>query len=140
MVTITATDVAALASAMQFDHVIEIRHVGDVAEIVDRSDVYAPELFESELPNGWDFASAGYTGQQGGGNIMHDSEYIGGRLAQDILSEPGVYVAVVNNYCDGDMEGWAIAKQNENDMPPTVNYGSGDWASVFCQTWNANRL
>ncbi|WP_155981017.1 hypothetical protein [Nocardia sp. CNY236] len=42
---------------------------------------------------------------------MHATEFIGGRLAQDILSAPGLYAAVVVSPTDGSEEpvGWAIA-------------------------------
>jgi hypothetical protein len=65
---------------------------------------------------------------------MHDSESIGGRLADDILSTPGLYVAIVCtwlntgcaacgqevDYCQGhgpigDPAGHAIIEQHEND-------------------------
>ncbi len=53
------------------------------------------------------------------GTWIHSSEQIGGRLAEDILAEPGVYVSLVANAEpdeDDDPddylepEGWAIAR------------------------------
>jgi hypothetical protein len=117
---ITAVDTTNLADVMEFDHVIEVQDDGTVR---DRPDLYAPDLFEDELTDDrWEFFSTGYTGQYlYNGPIMHNSEFIGGRLAQDILDTPGVYVAVVSYYYpeypeDGDgeveyyVEGWAIAR------------------------------
>jgi hypothetical protein len=41
----------------------------------------------------WEAFSVGYTGQHGyNGAVMHASEYLGGRLAEDILESPGTYV------------------------------------------------
>jgi len=60
----------------------------------------------------------GYTGQYGyHGAVMHASEYIGGGLADDILSTPGTYVVVVVNVEDDEADefaepaGWAILRQ-----------------------------
>jgi hypothetical protein len=41
---------------------------------------------------GWE--PVGTSGQQGGGWVMHASEYLGGRLADEVISTPGVYVLV----------------------------------------------
>jgi hypothetical protein len=50
---------------------------------------------------------------------MHNSEFIGGGLERDLLSEPGVYVTVVAGWTPGEeddpeegtiLEGWAILK------------------------------
>jgi hypothetical protein len=86
-------------------------------------DVYAPELYGCsdgtvETVDGWTLLS-GYTGQYGySGPIMHNSEFIGGRLADDILSTPGTYVALICYWLDDEdsdedetySEGWAIAR------------------------------
>lgn len=105
-----------LNDTMEFDHVVEVRADGS---IVDRDDIYAPECFD-DGSGGIDFAGAqgwtaldGYSGQDRySGPIMHASEYVGGRLADDILSEPGVYVVVVITDLD-DLEepsGWAVLR------------------------------
>jgi hypothetical protein len=103
-----------LNAIMEFDHVIEVRADGS---IIERSDLYAPSLFEGELDNDdWSLLD-GYSGQYSySGPVMHDSEYIGGRMERDIRETPGVYVAVVNYYEDDDTaanetdsEGWAVA-------------------------------
>jgi hypothetical protein len=58
---------------------------------------------------------SGYTGQYGyNGAVMHASEYLGGRLAADILDDPGVYVVVTVEVMPTDDEpepfpaGWAV--------------------------------
>lgn len=49
------------------------------------------EQLKEAMPLGWDLVT-GYTGQYGyRGPAMHDSEYIGGRLAEAILEHPGFY-------------------------------------------------
>lgn len=88
------------------------------------SDVYAPECFHSEVDDveipggGWE-PLTGYTGQYSyNGAVMHASEYLGGRLADDILGTPGVYclVAVEVLSEDGLEEepaGWAVLRRVE---------------------------
>lgn len=75
----------------------------------------------------WDNLSRYYTGQHGAPNVMHDSEYLGGQLAEDIARVPGEYAlpyvtwycaedcecggdSVLPNgeYCELDTEGWLI--------------------------------
>lgn len=49
---------------------------------------------------------------------MHNSEFIGGGMAEDILAEPGYYVSLVCYWPDGEdsdedetyVEGWAVAR------------------------------
>ena len=61
----------------------------------------------------------GYTGQYGyRGAVMHSSEYIGGALALDILSTPGLYVSVIvmaqsdSDDIEPDFAGWAILRRS----------------------------
>lgn len=101
-----------LNQLMEFDHVIRVHEDGTVME---EPNTYAPELHDGELEgNGWTLLD-GYSGQYGySGPIMHDSEYIGGGMADDILSTPGVYVALVDYPLDdSEPEGWAVARLNE---------------------------
>lgn len=115
----TMVDRTNLNDVMEFDHVIEVREDGVV---VDRPDLYAPDLYNGELMSeGWTLLN-GYSGQDRyPGPIMHNSEFIGGRMAEDILAEPGVYVALICYWDpedpeDGDgevesyVEGWAVAR------------------------------
>lgn len=121
----------ALSDIMEFDRVIQIHEDGSVT---DAPGVYGPERLEHGengrgvdpygLLGDWTLFTDGYTGQYGySGPIMHNSEYIGGRLAEDILDTPGFYVALVcywpddedttdeDREIDGDYaEGWAIAR------------------------------
>jgi len=71
------------------------------------------------LPSEWG-ALQGYTGQYGySGPIMHPSESLWGRIAEDIVAHPGVYVLVtVETYDEDDDEpaGWAVLKLNDDPM------------------------
>lgn len=107
-----------LNTFMEFDHVIRITEDGEIAEGV--KDVYAPNLHNNELDDeSWTLMD-GYSRQDSySGPVMHDSEYIGGQMARDILDNPGYYVAIVSFY-DGDseeddqvMEGWAVASKSD---------------------------
>lgn len=82
---------------------------------------YPPEV--SNDPNGDVFLDdddweplTGYTGQYGyHGAVMHPSEYFGGRIAADVLAEPGLYVIVEvrdddMTYPDGDPIGWSVLR------------------------------
>jgi hypothetical protein len=98
---------------MEFDHVIEVHADGTITEPEGE---YGPELNDGRLEgDGWELITHGYTGQHAyRGPIMHSSEFIGGRLEDDIRDRPGLYVAVVANYTpeDGDDDtagGWAVA-------------------------------
>ena len=108
-----------LNSIMSIDHVIRVHDDGTISDV---DNVHAPTLFDDELDDPrWSFFSTGYTGQYGyNGPVMHDSEYIGGALARDILETPGVYAAIVSSYTDDDedadniTEGWAIVRLNDD--------------------------
>jgi hypothetical protein len=106
-----------LNALMEFDHPIRVHADGSVSDGL--ANVYAPSLMDEHLDSpDWEFFSTGYTGQYGyRGPIMHDSEFIGGRLADDILAAPGIYCAVVADWSpedgaeDGDnFEGWAVVR------------------------------
>ena len=103
-----------LNDVMEFDTVIYSHGDGTTVDVL--SGIYAPSLFEGELNSSEWSLMDGYSGQHGySGPVMHDSEYIGGRMARDILETAGYYVAVVSYYApeeeDGEMpiEGWAVA-------------------------------
>ncbi len=107
-----------LNDMMEIDHVIEVLDDGSV---IDRPDLYAPELFGeeqgTETIEGWTLMD-GYSGQDRySGPIMHNSEFIGGRMERDILEAPGVYVALACCWLDmleedDPYEGWAVARKN----------------------------
>lgn len=64
-----------------------------------------------EVPDGWR-ALTNYSGQYAySGPVMHASEQLSGRIADDILSTPGLYVVVsVETYDEDDdtPAGWAV--------------------------------
>jgi hypothetical protein len=107
-----------LGDLMEFDHVIEVHKDGSITE---PEGIHAPELNDGELDAGdkpWRLI--GNSRQQGGGQIMHNSEFVGGRLADMILESPGLYVAIVCSWdcndlhehddCEvGVIEGWGLA-------------------------------
>lgn len=105
-------DLAKLNDVMEFDHVIRVDRDGNVTD--GPSEYF--ELTDGNLdgPKGWSLMR-GYSGQyMYSGPVMHDSEFIGGTMARDILAQPGLYVALVNSYITDDedgsvLEGWAVA-------------------------------
>lgn len=89
-----------LQRAMDFDHPIVVNEDGTITDAVE---VYAPAVHHVEGAqhphdveidsDQWVTWSVGYTGQHSyNGAVMHSSEFIGGRLADDLLAEPGTYV------------------------------------------------
>lgn len=75
----------------------------------------------------WDNLSRFYTGQHTAPAAMHDSEYVGGKLAEDMARVPGEYylpyimwwcdsncdcggdgVLPGGDYCELDIEGWLV--------------------------------
>lgn len=106
-----------LNDVMDFDHVIEVREDGSVTDA--EAGIYAPTVTDERCDDDRWALLAGFTGQHGyRGPIMHNSEFIGGALADAILTVPGIYVAVVahwspDNYDDGvpdTDEGWCVAR------------------------------
>lgn len=111
------------ANDVEFDHAFRITEDGTITD--DGLDnVHAPELVDEQIySDSWEFWTTGRSNQDSyQGPIMHPSEYIGGGLERDLLSEPGVYVVVVASYTpddpseeDSPTEGWAILKLIERD-------------------------
>jgi len=115
----------ALNDVMEFDAVIRIAADGSAARYRGVTPVHAPELYVetdddgqilknhvsdmiSNLESqGWDVQS-GWTGQQGGGVIMHESEFIGGGVEWHIRETPGLWCAVAvyvdSEKCPNDSE------------------------------------
>lgn|ERR1039458_812135 len=110
------TNVAqSLNERMDFDCPVQVHEDGSVTDAPES--LYAPAVFDSELDDdSWTLLD-GYSGQYGyAGPIMHESEYIGGRLERDILARPGYYVVVASysldenpDGTDTDIDGWAVA-------------------------------
>ena len=99
----------------------DMMEFGDVVRVTDDEDnpvtdvhyserIYPPEIIDGKLTDSNWTLLAGYSGQMGTKRSdpgMHPSEYIGGRLAENILREPGLYVALA-----GDGE-WYVATRDE---------------------------
>jgi hypothetical protein len=112
-----------LDALMKPDHVIRVYPDGTISDPypmrVDGREIYAPELHDGHLcGDGWRLLN-GYSGQwMYPGPIMHASEFIGGRLARDILERPGLYVALVDYPADGgEPGGWAVAFYDLGEEP-----------------------
>ena len=106
---------ATLNAVMEFERVIQVHADGSVTTVGNV--IWAPDLYDGDLSgDGWELMT-GYSGQHAyNGPIMHNSEFIGGRMAEDILSTPGVYVALVNGtLSDDEPEGWAVARRVSSD-------------------------
>lgn len=99
-----------LNDLMDFDHMIRV--VGTV--IMDGFDSPYMEFSEEDrlsAPEGWSLLT-GYTRQDGyRGPSMHASEFIGGDLADHIMSTPGDYMAVM------DEDSWAVAYRPPINAP-----------------------
>lgn len=119
-----------LNDLMEFDHVIMVDADGHVSE---PGGIWAPEVTVQEGSYANPDVSAmhnepwtlmnGYSGQYGyHGPVMHSSEFIGGKLAEDILAEPGYYVAVVvadvDSEDDDEPAGWAVARLELDEHKP----------------------
>lgn len=103
-----------LDGMMELDHVVRVHADGTGTDA--EPGIYAPELYHDDnddygpLLSNWSLMT-GYTGQYSySGPVMHSSEFIGGRMAEDILAAPGLYVSVVVEVldceeCDADICG-----------------------------------
>lgn len=107
-----------LTDIMEFDHVVQVHEDGSVTD--GPANVFAPDLYDDQLSDAWwEFFTYGYTGQHGyRGPIMHNSEFIGGRLERDILATPGIYAAIAAYWSpepgedenESHIEGWAVVR------------------------------
>lgn len=109
-----------LDHAVDFDSPFRVYENGVIETCIGQ---HAPDLFNGELEtgSGWDFID-GYSGQDRyAGPIMHDSEYLGGQMARDVLANPGIYCLVPAYYDDEDnagetfIEGWALLIKDETE-------------------------
>ena len=113
--------------AIEFDHPFTILN----GEVCDVPGVWAPEVSSYELEDGcwseaelddsvnWEMVSHGWTGQYGyNGPVMHNSEYIGDRIAERLaeMAEDYKAFAVIAVSCipldedaESDLDGWVIA-------------------------------
>jgi hypothetical protein len=123
-------DLPPLNEAMEFDSVIFSFGDGRIADVTgiwapvyaqyqDEHGEWLDPVIEGANEAGWTLMS-GYSGQhQYAGPWMHQSEFIGGRMAEDILATPGIYVAVYPSVIDEndeqqDPDTWAVAYISEN--------------------------
>lgn len=124
-----------LSDVMDFDHPIRVMPDGTVTDAIRE---HAPNVhaYPSKtaggpdeilvIPDNWRLMD-GYSGQQGyRGPIMHPSEFIGGRMADDILSEPAVYVAVAVYGIDANCDSEECDRKGEGS--PDCNHGIHGWA------------
>lgn len=107
---------------VEFDSPFEVDGEGGVRY---RWELHVPSYFDDEIDGSdWETWSQGYTGQYGySGPVMHNSEYLGGRMASDLLADPGTYVvtAATWTHIDEDnnddepyfVEGWVVLKKKE---------------------------
>lgn len=131
----TLPDGRTLNAVMEFDRVVQVHSDGSVTN--GPSNAYAPEVYwhtanRIEQGDGWELMN-GYSGQQSyRGPVMHPSEFIGGSMADDILSTPGLYVAVVVKDLDNATEdetsevGWAVAYRAHHVVTSTLG------SQVYC--------
>jgi len=111
--------------------------------------LYAPEVLgfdgHADIPDGWE-ALTGYSGQHGtgpGDPELHNSEYLGGGLARDVLATPGTYVCcpifwpVADDDDDEDaseeeredggiLEGWVVLRLTGSTIPERLEYLRGE--------------
>ena len=111
-------------NAVEFDHPFTIWHdeVVDVPRVWVRTvacwQLEDESWSEAEIDDStnWEFVSQGWTGQYGyNGPVMHNSEYIGERIAERLaeLAEDYLAFAVVAVDCEdlegeSELDGWVI--------------------------------
>lgn len=115
---------------VEFDSPFEVRELPDYPpaqpQVRNKWELHVPSHFDDEIDaSGWETWSRGYTGQDRyHGPVMHNSEYLGGRMASDLLAEPGIYVLTAATWTpideDNDddepyyVEGWVVLKKKES--------------------------
>ena len=102
---------------VEFDSPFRVNFDGTVERV---DSIYAPSVYhvdgerEPDVDgSGWEFMD-GYSGQHGyPGPVMHVSEFLGGRMADDVLANPGVYViCAVEDMDDLDNPaGWVLLRR-----------------------------
>lgn len=105
-----------LNRAIEFDCPFEVHDDGTVTSahgLYAPADVYWIEdtngIGDIEMDNSSWYPLYGFSSQYNyPGPVMHPSEYVGGRMAQEMLDNPGVYVvtAVTCLTDDDDIAGW----------------------------------
>jgi hypothetical protein len=133
IINISTTDSDNLNLDMDFGSVIYSFGDGRIADVIG---IWAPDVMgytdvdEHGEPTDWHIAEIalpwypmrGYSSQQGGSpdGWMHASEFVGGRMARDILSTPGFYVVVSPSWdLEQEPDEWAVLYISEN-IPGSV--------------------
>lgn len=123
----TATAHEELRKIADFDHPFRVNGDGTLASapLFHAPSVYHIEEGSGDVEidgDGWETFSDGYTGQYSySGPVMHASEYLGGRLADDILEAPGVYVVTSVEVLPTDEDpepfpaGWIVLRLAESE-------------------------
>lgn len=137
-------DANSLNSMVEFDSPFEVHEDGTVTTYLPS--VYGPEVSEDLDDDGqsvgkptisgagWDFVD-GYSGQSGySGPVMHNSEYLGGGMARDVLAEPGIYCVTTVEANDPNWDysvenpeptGWALLRKSGSRTARRKTAGSG---------------
>lgn len=141
IVTTDGSKHPSLNDLMSFEHVILITEDGRIIDkLPGGREFWAPEVYWADSTveiqgDGWCLMD-GYSSQYlYSGPVMHSSESIGGQMESDILTTPGLYVAVVvmelecedhpTDDCDcDDIVGWAVARKEIPHLNVTHAPGS----------------
>lgn len=125
-----------LSEAMEFDHPVRVLADGTVTEPTNAPYLQGVYVYPPTagghgeiqvIPSNWQLMN-GYSGQQGyRGPVMHSSEFIGGRMADDILSEPGIYVATTAHGVDSECD----SEECNGDGTPDCNHGDHGWVVLY---------
>lgn len=122
-----------LNSAVEFDCPFRVNEDGTITRAAG---IYAPDcIMGDEIDDKdrkkyvypfpgypeWELIS-GFSGQDSyPGPVMHNSEYLGGGMAEYVLENPGVYVIMAVFWLPDDpeaerdyVEGWILARLREN--------------------------
>jgi hypothetical protein len=121
-----------LNEEMEFDHVIYSFGDGRIADVVglwapvahqyqdEHGEWLDPELEEFQGNQPWSLMN-GYSGQDRySGPWMHQSEFVGGGMARDILATPGFFVTIYPSMIaeskddNTEPDTWAVAYISEN--------------------------
>lgn len=129
-------DDMALNKIMEMDHVIKVHSDGTVSDHVEG--LYAPEVTVDVDDDGqfvgtqdawtawtpdvtfegpWELLMGFSADGSARDPLMHQSQYIGGSVAEHILETPGFWVAVTVSQSDGEQsDTWALAYIEESTL------------------------
>jgi len=118
------TNASDLNKIVEFDSAFRVDEEGNV---ICADGIYAPDVYvvtdkDGQIIGGAHISGEGWTFVYGysqqdsyGGPIMHPSEFLGGRMAQDVLDAPGVYVlceVIDPDDCE-DLIGWVLLERKD---------------------------